>query len=164
MRATTLGSALIVVGLLLSLARVARAEDEAGVTLASLAWLQGDWRGQAFGGEIQEVWLAPAGGMMHGVFRLEVDGRVRISEYLQIAEEESGVLMRFAHFRPDYSTVEAAGTFLELRLAIAGDGHARFEATGPESPDRIEYRRQSDGSVQVDVTGVESTLVMRRVP
>ncbi len=162
MRAAMLCRAIVMV--VLSLASVARAEDESPVTLASLAWLQGDWRGEAFGGEIQEVWLAPAGGMMHGVFRLMVDGRVRISEYLQITEEESGVLMRFAHFRPDYSTVEAAGEPLELRLAIASDGHARFEATGPGSPDRIEYRRQADGAVHVDVTGVDSTLVMRRAP
>lgn len=131
--------------------------------LADLAWLEGGWQGEAFGGEIEEVWLPARGAMMHGVFRLVVGGRIRISEYLQITEEEAGVILRFAHFRPDYSMVEPAGKPLELRLTAAADGLARFEGTSPESLDLVEYRRQEDGSVHVELTGVERPLVIHRV-
>lgn len=166
MRSARVGAMIVALCCTIALPSSTRAETVATpvASLDAIAWLEGDWRGEAFGGEIQEVWLPAAGEMMHGVFRLVAGGRVRISEYLQITVEESGVIMRFAHFRPDYSTVEGPGSFLELRLTEASDGHARFEATGPGSPDLIEYRRQEDGSVQVEVTGVDALLVMRRAP
>lgn len=143
-------------------AAVQAAADEGPPSLDAIAWLAGDWHGEGLGGHMQELWIPEAGGMMHGVFRLVVGGSVRFSEYLQITREESGVVMRFAHFRPDYTTWEGDGPPMELVLEEAGPGHARFTALHPAAPERIEYRLREDGTLVVEVSGLPAPLEFRR--
>lgn len=138
------------------------AADEVAPSLDALAWLAGDWQGEGLGGHMQELWMPEAGGMMHGVFRLVVGGSVRFSEYLQITSEEAGVVMRFAHFRPDYSTWEGDGPPMELLLNESAPGLARFSALHPAAPERIEYRLREDGTLVVEVSGLPAPLEFRR--
>ena len=116
-----------------------------GLKVADLAWLAEDWQLRDDEGFAQEAWLAPESGYMSGVFRLFSDGRFMVHEYMQIGEEAEGVLLRFKHFRPDYSTWEKDRP-LKLELVELRDGYARFEnvAPTPEAPDMIEYQRDGD--------------------
>ena len=125
--------------------------------LAPLAWLAGTWRAEAFGGEIEETWLPPAGDSMHGVFRLVNEGALGFSEFLQVTAEDAGVVMRFAHFRRDYSTWEGEAGPMQLRLTSASDSELVFEAHAEGSPERIVYRLVG-GELEVTIAGLDGVL------
>lgn len=70
-------------------------------TIADMAWLAGSWAGEAFGGAADEVWSAPAGGAMMGMYRLVKDGAPVFYELLTIVEEEGSLVLRLKHFHAD---------------------------------------------------------------
>ena len=138
------------------------AEDaEVDARLAPLAWLAGTWKAEAFGGDIEETWLAPMGDSMQGVFRAVGDGTLRFSELIQVTAEEAGVVMRFAHFRPDYSTWEGEAGPMQLLLTSSSETELVFEAHAAGSPDQIVYRLV-DGELHVTVSGLDGELHFRR--
>ena len=55
-------------------------------TLSDVAWITGSWEGEAFGGQVQEVWAPPLGDSMMCAFKLVVDGKVEFYELCQIRE------------------------------------------------------------------------------
>lgn len=132
-------------------------------SLDDLAFLVGHWKGEAFGGTIEEIWIRPRGDVMHGVFRAVADGAMSFSEFLQVTLENGVVVMRFAHFRPDYSTWEGDGPPLELRLARVTPTSAVFEATSTNSPARIEYVLEGPDTLAVTVQGIDTPLRFERV-
>ncbi|MFV8819282.1 DUF6265 family protein [Haliea sp. E17] len=69
--------------------------------LADLAWLQGSWRGESIMGDAEEVYSAPAGGAMMGMFRLTAGERVRFYEFITLVEEAGSLVLRLKHFGPD---------------------------------------------------------------
>ena len=95
--------------------------------LDDLAFLVGYWRGEAFGGVVEEIWLPAEGNVMHAVFRTVSDGAMGFSEFIQITVDDGAVIMRFAHFRADYTTWEGDGPPMTLRLTKALPGQAVFE-------------------------------------
>ncbi len=129
--------------------------------LDTLSWLEGHWIAEAFGGTIEEIWLPAAGNAMHGVFRLTVEGRLEFSEFLQVTAEEDQVVMRFEHFRANYSTWEGDGLPMELKVTEAETSSVVFEAINEDSPSRIGYSLVED-ELLVTVTGVEGVLRFRR--
>ena len=50
-------------------------------TLQDFAWLAGHWRIEQAGGQVDEHWMAPAGGLMMGMARNIQDGKVREYEF-----------------------------------------------------------------------------------
>ncbi len=130
--------------------------------LGDLDFMVGHWSADALGGVAEEVWLPARGDAMHGVFRLVVAGEMQFSEFIQVTEDESGVLMRFAHFRPDYSTWEGDASPMELRLADVDERYARFTAANDRSPE-IVYRLDQDGLLVVQVAGVDEPFRFRRI-
>lgn len=131
--------------------------------LEDLGFLVGHWRGEAFGGVVEEIWLPAEGDAMHGVFRAVSEGAMRFSEFIQVTVEDGDVIMRFAHFRPDYTTWEGSGPPMTLRLAEADASRAVFEGVGEASPDRITYTVDAAGVLTVEVTGLDAPLRFVRV-
>lgn len=70
-------------------------------TLQDIAWIQGHWKGEAFGGIVEEVWTPPLGGSMMCAFKLVVDEEVRFYEIVTISEEENSLMLRLKHFHKD---------------------------------------------------------------
>ena len=101
--------------------------------LASAAFLAGHWLGRNGEFEIEELWLAPRGGVTEGVVRVMQDGSVHTLEYVMISVEEQRTVLRFNHFNRDYTTLENDGP-IELVLSSAGDGEIIF--TNTRSPIR----------------------------
>jgi hypothetical protein len=60
-------------------------------TLDDLSWMAGHWRGTVDGMEMEEVWLAPAGGVMLGMHR-DVKGAKTSFEFLRIAATGDGIV------------------------------------------------------------------------
>ena len=73
----------------------------ARATIKEVAWLEGRWGAEAFGGWCAETWSPPHEGGMLGMFRLLNDGKPVFFELLTLSEEKGGVLMRVKHFNPD---------------------------------------------------------------
>ena len=142
---------------LLAAAPLASAVD----SLESIAWLEGHWEAEAFGGTIEEVWLPAAGNAMHGVFRLTVADSLVFSEFLQVTALDDEVVMRFKHFQPDYATWEGAGEPMELKATRTTSDEVVFEAINETSPSRIAYRIVGD-ELRVTVTGIDEELRFRR--
>ncbi len=128
------------------------------IELADMAWLEGHWVAHAFGGTVEEIWLPANGDSQQAVFRSVADETLQFSEFIQVTSEDAGVIMRFNHFRRDYSTWEGDGPPMELVLTAAGPHELVFEAHNEVSPDRIVYRRVGE-ELHVTVTGVDGAIV-----
>jgi hypothetical protein len=142
--------------LLLLAAGAASAQDgrrpAAAATMADVAWIAGDWQGEAGPGALsQEVWAAPAGDCMMGMWRLVIDGRVKLFESLSIVAESGGPVLRLRHFGRDGVGWEERDKPLTLPLAEVGDGVAAFAGPGRSGPLRIVYRRTGDETMTVAV-------------
>lgn len=70
-------------------------------TLQDISWIQGHWKGEAFGGIVEEIWTPPLGGSMMCAFKLVVDEEVRFYEIVTITEEENSLMLRLKHFHKD---------------------------------------------------------------
>lgn len=146
----------------LTVVLLAIAAPATAASLDDLAFLEGTWTAEAFGGTIEEVWLPARGDAMHGVFRTESDGAMGFSEFLQVTVEGDDVILRFAHFRPDYTTWEGDGPVMELRVAEAREGYVRFEAINDVTPSVIAYTARGADHLDVEVTGIDGVLAFER--
>jgi hypothetical protein len=130
-------------------------------TVADLAWLSGTWVGEAFGGQIDEVWSPPAGGSMVGYFRLVQDGKPVFYELLTLLEVDGSVEMRLKHANPDMTGWEEKADFVTFKLIKHDETGAYFSGltfrrTGPDTMDGYLALRQN-GEVR------EQKLTYRRV-
>lgn len=76
------------------------AEDQTPpeASIQEVAWMEGHWKGNAFGGEIEEIWSPIAGKSMMFVFRLLVDDEVNFYEIGHIKEQEGTLVFELKHF------------------------------------------------------------------
>ena len=84
--------------------------------VSDLDFLVGRWTGEAFGGQIEEVWHPAMGGQMIGTFRLIQDGAPAFSEHMLITNPLDGVVLRLKHFNPDMTGWEEKDEFVEFPL------------------------------------------------
>ena len=59
--------------------------------IEDLAWMQGHWVGEAGGVQMEEVWLAPGGGMMTGMHRDVKGAKATSFEFLRIVSLDGGL-------------------------------------------------------------------------
>jgi len=122
-------------------------------TLADMSWMIGNWTGKALGGVTEEVWTAPSGGVMLGMFRLTKNDKPVFYELVTLTEEGGSLIMRLKHFNPNMTGWEEKDKVVEFRFLGKKDGLIHFEgmAFKPEGKDAftvylaIEYK---DGSIK----------------
>lgn len=116
------------------------AVQPAAVSLQTIAWMAGHWQGAFSNGvKAEEVWSAPAGGSMMGMFRMMPNDKATLYEFLVIEEDEDGVALRFRHYGRRHKEMDEHP--LHLRLVRANADEAVFEnATEGGRPRRIVYR------------------------
>ena len=102
-------------------------------SLGDLAFLQGEWRGEADGQSYTEYWTEGGAGAMAGVFKLARGESYAVVELMMISDEPSGPVLRFKHHRKDYTTWEGDGPPQTLRLSHAEPSRADFVAVDPAS-------------------------------
>jgi hypothetical protein len=132
-------ASVVVAGMVASLALVGggrEAPREFG--LEGLAWLAGHWQGSADGVATEEMWLAPAGGLMLGLHRDVAPGRQAVFEYLRIEAREHGAV---------YVASPGGGGATEFPLLSAEPMEVVFENPGHDFPQRIIYRREGDALI-----------------
>jgi len=69
--------------------------------LAEIAWMQGHWTGEAFGGIVEEIWSPPLGGSMMFSFKLVNDGEVSFYELGHIRQIDTTLVFELKHFHGD---------------------------------------------------------------
>ncbi len=85
-------------------------------TLSNVAWITGSWEGEAFGGQVQEVWAPPLGDSMMCAFKLVVDGKVEFYELCQIREESGSLVLRLKHFNGDLKGWEEKDETVDFKI------------------------------------------------
>jgi hypothetical protein len=117
--------------------------------LADLAWFEGHWRDESGGMLSEEIWTAPAGDSLLGMWRLAQDGKVRIFELLAIKAEDGKLMIRLRHFDPKLIAREEKDQPIVWPLVRSGPREAVFE--GPEASGkgtvRLTYRRSDDDTL-----------------
>lgn len=97
--------------------------------IEELSWIAGHWRGEAFGGVLDEVWLPPFGESMLGTFKLVKEGKDDFMEILTISETEAGSLeLRLRHFNRDLTAWEAKDEVLQFPLIAVEEKKAYFKS------------------------------------
>lgn len=138
---------------LAAIALLAASPAAAEPRLEDLRFLEGAWR--APDGSFEEIWSGPAGGVMTAMARAADGDALRVLEYVVVTREGDAVVMRFKHFRADYSTWEEDGP-VTLTLVSVGEGEAVFAADPPsETVRRLRYWTPAPGALQADVDLVE---------
>ena len=93
--------------------------------LEQVAWLAGSWAGESRGTRQEELWLAPAGGLMLGLHRdVGASGKASF-EYLRIEQHADGVI---------YQASPAGAPPTPFRLTEATAIRAVFSNPGHDFP------------------------------
>jgi len=134
------------------------------LTLESLAWLEGCWRGAVNQREFREYWLPLQGGMLVGAGHTVMQDKTQDFDYLRVEARPDGVY---------YVVAPSGKPEASFKLtAIVDDGHGiefSFAKDGNEFPQRIVYHRGSDGWPYATVEGKlngedrKVTYPMRRI-
>jgi len=96
-------------------------------TLSAVAWLEGAWLGDGLGGVSEEIWSAPRGGVMMGMYRSLRDGKPVFYEFMQFVEAEGTISLRLKHFNPDFSAWEEKPAFVTFRLVSVEESAVHFD-------------------------------------
>ena len=141
--------------------KLAGAKPEAA-TVQDMTFLAGRWVGEALGGESEEVWTPPRGGVMLGMYRLVRDGKPIFYELFTLSEHEGSLIIRLKHFNADMTGWEEKNDVKTFRYVGRRGRVVHFEGLAFE-PDGDALRvylaiGQKDGGVK------EETFRYRRVP
>ncbi len=111
--------------------------------LGDVAWIAGQWRGEALGGVVEENWSRPFGSSMMAAFKLTVNGQVRFYELETIVEVDDTLLLRLKHFAADLHGWEARDETVDFRLVKVTEDRVYF--------DGMTFEKVSDDEMNVYV-------------
>jgi hypothetical protein len=124
-------------------------------TLQNFAWLAGHWRIEQADRQVDEQWMAPAGGLMMGMARNVQGGKVREYEFTLLRQEPNGDIF--------YVASPSQQTQTSFKLTSLREGEAVFENPQHDFPKKIVYARQADGSLLAAIEGPGRDGKPRRV-
>ena len=107
--------------------KLAAGEKSPPATLADMKWLTGHWVGEAFGGRAEELWAAPAGPNMSGMYRLVKGEKTIFYELMAVTEVEGSLVFRLKHFNADLTGWEEKNEVRSFPLVAKKDGAMHFE-------------------------------------
>ena len=145
-----------------------KAPTQENFALEPLAWLEGCWRGEVNQREYREHWMPLRGGMLIGVSQTVMQGKMQGYEYLRLESRADGVY----YIAAPSGKAEAAFRLEEQTVDKTGDRNDTiftFANPRPEFPQRIVYRRASEGWLYATVEGKvggadrQVTYPMRRI-
>ena len=129
-----------------------KATTKEAAALEPLAWLEGCWRGDVNQREYREHWMPLRGGMLIGVSQTVMQGKMQGYEFLRLESRADGVY----YVAAPSGKAEAAFRLQEQTVDKTGDRNDTiftFANPQPEFPQRIVYRRASEGWLYATVEG-----------
>lgn len=85
-------------------------------SLHDVAWIEGHWRGEAFGGITEEIWSPPFGDSMMFSFKLINDNKVTFYELGVIREIQESLILQLKHFHGDLKGWEEKDETIDFKL------------------------------------------------
>ena len=118
------------------------------LTIESLGWLEGCWRGTVNQREFRESWLPLRGGMIVGAGHMVMQDKTQDFEYMRIEARPGGVYYVIA------SSGKPEASFKLATITEDGNGtEFTFVKGGDEFPQRIVYHRGSEGWLYASIDG-----------
>jgi len=96
-------------------------------SLTEISWMEGHWKGEAFGGITEEIWSPPLGGSMMFSFKLVVDGEVNFYELGHIRQVNETLVFELKHFGGDLKGWEEKEEVQSFRLVKVDENRLYFE-------------------------------------
>ena len=95
--------------------------------LSNIEWIEGYWRGEAFGGITEKVWTPRFGGSMMAAFKLVINNQVKFYELVTIVEKDSSLILRLKHFSQDLKGWEEKDDSVDFELVKVTDNRVYFD-------------------------------------
>lgn len=124
------------------------------VRMPDLSFIEGHWVTELGSDQLEEIWSAPTGDSLVGMFRWIKDGKVWIVELMTIRKEESGIIFRFRHFSNELVPWEPKEAPLTFKLTSFQEGEAVFENPEQETR-RYSFIKDGENGLRVHVQGFE---------
>jgi hypothetical protein len=102
-------------------------QDSPKASIDQFSWIAGHWRGEAFGGQTEEVWTPPIGGSMMCAFKLSHGNEVSFYELCVMREIEETVLLQLKHFGKDLKGWEEKDDTVDFPLVKVTKDKAFFD-------------------------------------
>ncbi len=96
-------------------------------SLSEIAWMEGYWKGEAFGGITEEIWSPALGGSMMFSFKLVVDGAVQFYEIGHIRQLEETLIFELKHFHSDLKGWEEKDEVQRFKLIKVVNNRLYFD-------------------------------------
>ena len=117
--------------------------------MEDLAWLEGLWVGKINSDYVEEVWTKATAGAMMGMFRWVTKGRLRLYEFMTIAQNGKNIEMRIKHFDPDLSGWEEKEESTVFCLSELSDRQAVFFQKSESKPLWLVYKSPSESTLRL---------------
>jgi len=111
--------------------------------IEDVAWIEGHWKGEAFGGKTEEIWSAPDGNSMMGMFRLVSGGEISFYELMIIREIDKTLIMQLKHFHNTLKGWEEKDDTVDFPLVKVDENKVWF--------DGITFERTGENMMTVNV-------------
>ncbi|WP_299556166.1 DUF6265 family protein [Seonamhaeicola sp.] len=95
--------------------------------LENIAWISGNWKGEAFGGITEENWSEPSGGSMMATFKLIHNNNVSFYEIEIIRQLENTLILQLKHFHNDLKGWETKDETVDFPLKYITKNKVVFE-------------------------------------
>ena len=114
--------------------------------LEQLAFMAGSWGAPSGGADVEEVWLAPRGGLMLGLGRTVKDGKAVDFEFMRVEQRGESLV---------YLAMPRGAPATPFPLASLDPTSAVFESN-LEFPRRVSYRKNPDGTLTARIEGTRN--------
>lgn len=95
--------------------------------LSEVAWIAGHWKGEAFGGIIEEIWSPPLGDSMMFSFKLVADGIVQFYELGHIQQTGETLTLQLKHFHGNIKGWEEKDETVDFKLVKIEGNRVYFD-------------------------------------
>lgn len=95
--------------------------------LSQVTWMEGHWKGEAFGGITEEIWSPPLGGSMMFSFKLVSDGAVQFYELGHIQQVDETLILQLKHFHRDLKGWEEKDDTVDFKLVKIDGNRVYFD-------------------------------------
>lgn len=96
-------------------------------SLDAVSWMEGYWRGEAWGGVTEEIWSEPIGGSMMGSFKFISEDKIAFYELCTITETDGTLEFKIKHFSDELHGWEAKDEYELFRLVKLEENRVYFE-------------------------------------